>query len=121
MPKLTRVAPELPAVDLEAALDYYERQLGFQTVMVMPGGEYAIVERDEAAIHLFQCAPALIAPVGLHLFIEGLDELHEELVRRGAKIREGVVVRPWGARDFRVADLSGNQLKFTEPLPDDEN
>jgi uncharacterized glyoxalase superfamily protein PhnB len=119
--KLTRVAPEVPAADLQAALAYYEQQLGFRTSVVMPDGEYAIVERDAVAIHLFQSALALMAPVGIHLFIEGIEELHQEFVHRGAQIREGIVVRPWGARDFRVADLSGNQLKFTEPIPDDEN
>jgi hypothetical protein len=27
--------------------------------------------------------------------------------------------KPWGSRDFRVNDHSGNEIKFTEPLSGD--
>jgi uncharacterized glyoxalase superfamily protein PhnB len=117
MSKLTRIAPEVPAADLNAALDYYGRKLGFQTAMVMPDGQYAIVERDDIAIHLFQSPTLPVTPIGLHLFTAGIDDLHQELLHNGAHIVEGVVARPWGNRDFRVADPSGNELKFTEESP----
>jgi uncharacterized glyoxalase superfamily protein PhnB len=45
-----------------------------------------------------------------------LDELHDELRQRGAHVAEGITRKPWGNRDFRVNDYSGNQIKFTEPL-----
>ena len=53
MASLTRVAPELPVDDMAEALQHYEKKLGFQVVMTMPDGDYAIVERDGAAFHLF--------------------------------------------------------------------
>lgn len=118
MPALLRVAPEIPVLDLQASLEHYQRKLGFETAMVLPDGLYAIVERDGVALHLFAEESTKLRPVGVHIFTQGLDALHAELARRGASIAEGVVSRPWGARDFRVRDPSGNTLKFTEPKTD---
>lgn len=118
MTKLSRVAPELPVLNLPQALDYYRQTLGFRVVMRMPDGKYAIVERDDAAIHLFEDCERSHSPGGVHIFTEGLDELLTEFGERGARISQGIERKPWGNRDFRVCDSSGNELKFTEPLPD---
>ena len=85
-------------------------------VMQMPSGDYAIVERDDVAIHLFQDDARPCSPVGIHIFTSGLTALHAELEQRGANVSQGIVQKPWGNRDFRVNDTSGNELKFTEPL-----
>lgn len=116
MPKLTRIAPELPVSNLREAVEYYERQLGFQIAMEMPGGDYAIVERDGIAIHLFEDDAGSHSPGGVHIFTADLDELHAELLQRGARMSQGIERKPWGNRDFRVKDTSGNEIKFTEPL-----
>jgi uncharacterized glyoxalase superfamily protein PhnB len=116
MPNLLRIAPELPVANLRESLEYYTEKLGFETVMEMSAGDYAIVERDGVAIHLFQAAHAAGGGrVSLHVFTEGLEELQEELQRRGADVIQTVSRKPWGARDFRVRDDAGNELKFTEP------
>jgi uncharacterized glyoxalase superfamily protein PhnB len=113
---LSRIAPEFPVADLRQAIDYYEQKLGFLKVMELQEAAYAIVERDGIAIHLFQDGPRSHSPVAVHIFTDGLEEMEEELRRRGALIIQGIVRKPWGNRDFRVNDDSGNQLKFTEPL-----
>jgi uncharacterized glyoxalase superfamily protein PhnB len=118
MTKLSRIAPELPVLNLRASIQYYEQRLGFRLVMEMPGGDYAIVERDGVAIHLFQEGRSH-SPVGIHIFTEGLDELHADLTKRGARVSQGILQKPWGNRDFRVNDDSGNELKFTETLAED--
>lgn len=38
MAKITRIAPELPAVNVQAALEYYEHKLGFRVAMQMLSG-----------------------------------------------------------------------------------
>ena len=120
MPKLSRIAPELPVSNLREAVEYYEQKLGFRAAMEMPTGDYAIVERDGVAIHLFQDAAGSHSPAGMHIFTSGLDELHAELLQRGARLTQGIERKPWGNRDFRVNDPSGNQIKFTEPLVETE-
>src|SRR5947209_18509388 len=115
MPKLTRIAPEVPVASLRASLDYYKHKLGFEIAMEMPGGDYAIVERDDVAIHLFQ-SDGPHSTTSFHVFAHGLDELHDELRRRGAQVLQGIARKAWGNRDFRVMDDSGNEIKFTEPI-----
>jgi uncharacterized glyoxalase superfamily protein PhnB len=110
MATLTRLAPELPAANLAASLAYYRDQLGFEIRTILPDRSYAIVERDGLAIHLFLQAAGEGA--GLHLFTDGIEALHEELRDRGAL--QAIERKPWGNRDFRVADPAGNKLKFTE-------
>ena len=111
---LTRVAPELPVDKIGEALDHYERCLGFEVAATTPRGDYAIVERDDIAIHLFERGSRRHSPASIHVFTNGLDELYAELVKRGARVTQDIVRQPWGNRDFRVLDLSGNTIKFTE-------
>jgi uncharacterized glyoxalase superfamily protein PhnB len=116
MATLSRVAPELPARDLSRALDFYEQMLGFLVSMRMP--QYAIVERDGVAIHLFHEEAANHSPAGVHIFTKDIEELCAEFQRRGVCLSQEIARKPWGNRDFRVRDESGNELKFTEPLPE---
>ena len=57
MAHLSRIAPEIPVSDLREAIQYYEQKLGFKVVAQMPAGDYAVVERDDVAIHLFADEP----------------------------------------------------------------
>jgi uncharacterized glyoxalase superfamily protein PhnB len=120
MPKLTRVAPELPATNLEESLAYYQTKLGFEVEMKMLEGNYAIVERDDVALHLFQDKTKSNSSVSIHIFTTGLEELYAELKRQGAQVSQKIVSQPWGNRDFRIVDPTGNEIKFTEPLEEDE-
>jgi uncharacterized glyoxalase superfamily protein PhnB len=119
MARLLRIAPELPAANLKSALAFYEHKLGFRVVTHMPGGDYAIVERDGIAIHLFQDAVRKHSPVGVHLFTAELEGLRDDLLERGARLSQDIVRKPWGNRDFRLRDDFGNELKFTEPSAED--
>lgn len=116
MPKLTRIAPELPVSNLREAAEYYVQKLGFHIAMEMPSGDYAIVERDGIAIHLFEDDAGSHSPGGVHIFTPDLDELHAELSQRGVRLSQGIERKPWGNRDFRITDTSGNEIKFTEPM-----
>jgi catechol 2,3-dioxygenase-like lactoylglutathione lyase family enzyme len=113
---LARIAPEIPVSDLQEAIGYYERALGFRCVSETPAGDYAIVERDGVAIHLFQSDAQARPPAGMHIFTHELDALQAELRQRGARLSQEIERKPWGNRDFRVRDPSGNEIKFTEPL-----
>ncbi len=115
MAGLKRVAPELPVQSMDAALEYYTGRMGFEVAAVMPARDYAIVERDDVALHLFTSDCGAQAAISIHVFTTGLDELFAELESRGALISQGIVEKPWGNREFRVADAAGNIIKFTEP------
>jgi uncharacterized glyoxalase superfamily protein PhnB len=114
MARISRIAPELPVRDLQSALIFYEQKLGFETSMRMPN--YAVVERDGVAIHLFHQQTDGHQPAGVHIFTADLEGLCDELRQRGAHFSQEILRKPWGNRDFRIKDESGNELKFTEPL-----
>jgi catechol 2,3-dioxygenase-like lactoylglutathione lyase family enzyme len=114
MAKLVRVAPELPVADLEESLTYYVQKLGFSVAMQM--ADYAIVDRDDVALHLFLDDRGRSSPVGCHIFSGDLEVLMAEFKRNGAMVTQEIERKPWGNLDFRVKDASGNELKFTEPL-----
>jgi predicted enzyme related to lactoylglutathione lyase len=109
-PRLQSVAPEIPVASVDQASRWYEK-LGFHTTMAMPDGDYAIVERDGVALHLFR---GDAAAVSLHIFVSGIEKLAEEFEARGTPIAQPLMRKPWGARDFRLLDPFGNELKFTE-------
>ena len=119
MARLLRIAPELPAVSLKTALAFYEHKLGFRVATVMPSGDYAIIERDGIAIHLFQDSSRAHSPVSIHIFTSELEGLRDDVVDRGARLSQEIMRKPWGNRDFRVRDDFGNELKFTEPNEED--
>jgi uncharacterized glyoxalase superfamily protein PhnB len=79
----------------------------------MPDRNYAIVERDDIALHLFTAEAGAHTPVAMHVFVTDLDELFADLESRGALVTQPIVAKPWGNREFRVADVAGNTIKFT--------
>lgn len=119
MARLLRIAPELPAVSVKTAVAFYEHKLGFRVATEMPGGEYAIVERNGIAIHLFLDVARKHSPAGIHIFTNELEGLRDEFLERGARLSQEIMRTPWGNRDFRVRDEYGNELKFTEPSEED--
>ncbi len=116
MAKLERIASELPSANLDSSLVYYEKKLGFEVALRLPGNEYAIVERDDIAIHLFVDGASEPSAVGVHIFTSELDQLFHELQTSGAAISQKIERKAWGNREFRVRDEFGNELKFTELL-----
>jgi len=121
MPTLLRIAPELPVSDLPESIKLYERKLGFRNVMTMP--DYAIIERHGVAVHLFQAAGEKHAAQSIHIFTDGLDELHAEMRQRGTCLSQDIVRKPWGNRDFRVQDAFGkrNKVHRTAELKDPQH
>lgn len=119
MARLARIAPELPASHLPAAIAFYEK-LGFTLASQPPAADYAIVDRDGIALHLFEDRGHRSSAMGVHLFTHDLAGLFEEFTDRGVTFSQKIERKPWGNRDFRIKDDFGNELKFTEPLAEDE-
>lgn len=121
MASIAAAAPQFLVEKLTDSLAFYEQRLGFSRDFVYEDF-YASVSRDGAVIHL-KCAPKLAAErahrrsgehLDAHLAVSGIEELYEELVRRGAPITKPLDRRPWGARDFYVEDPDGYILCFSE-------
>lgn len=121
---LTGIATQFLVDDLDAAVAYYQEQLGFALDFCYESF-YASVSRDGFAIHL-KHAPKTIADrahrkqhehLDLHIGVVGVATLYDELLSRGVLIAKPLGERPWSCRDFYVEDPDGYLLCFSEPMP----
>ena len=118
-PNVVLAVPILPCADVEDMISFYEERLGFQrewTAGEPP--EDGGVRRGDVQLY-FMRNPELAAGAcnrEVMLFVEDVDALHDEHVRRGAPIADALRDEPWGLREYSVADPHGHRLRFAESL-----
>ena len=116
MTTITQACPTLAAPEPREAAAWYRDALGFTVKLVRDG--YAIVERDGAELHFWQCPDRRIAEnTSAYLRTEAPDTLHAAFgaIGDGGRISP-VMDREWGMREFTVHDPYGNLLKFGCPV-----
>jgi predicted enzyme related to lactoylglutathione lyase len=116
---------ELFVDDIERSATFYERALGFTRE---PGGDdYVSVRRAGAILgiglarrlpanhHFGQDALARQRGVGVEIVLEvdDLDAAYTAAVNANARVLSPIALRPWGLRDFRVADPDGYYIRVT--------
>jgi uncharacterized glyoxalase superfamily protein PhnB len=112
---IRRIAPQFFTLDIPGTLAFYEAQLGFMCLGTWQNPPvYAIVARDQQAIH-FRCAqPPAANPnkysdelLDAYVFIEDADALYAEYAARGVEFMRGLANTPWHSREFVVKDRDG--------------
>jgi len=122
-------APVLGVRRVRQAAEYYRDVLGFSLDPVDgvcqpspddPDGVYAIVKRNGVWIH-FQIRRAELPQRtrstlerDVYVYVQDLDDLHAEFVRRGAAILQPPRLAPHGLREMVVEDLNGYAIAFGE-------
>lgn len=112
--KIESISPIFSVSNLEESIAFYRGTLGF--TLAWSWGEpadIASVCRDGVEITLTQRVGS--KPVGaahVYLGMSGIDEFYETLVATGVSIIVPLEDRPYGMRDFRIADPSGNELSI---------
>jgi uncharacterized glyoxalase superfamily protein PhnB len=117
---LRQIAPVFFTVDITATLAYYGSKLGFACLGTWQDPPvYAIVARDQQAIH-FRCAePPTANPdkyadelLDAYLRVEDADALYAEYAARGVQFTRRLDNTPWRTREFVVKDCDGRLLAF---------
>ena len=103
--------PELPVADVERAQRHYRDALGFEIAWLYPGKEIGAVSRDNVPIFFRKRTPPF-EPAVHWVFAEDIDASYRELTALGANIVDPLQTKPWGLRQFTVADLDGNLFYF---------
>ena len=117
---IRQIVPLFFTTDIPATLAYYKDKLGFECLSTwMDPPVYAIVARDEQAIH-FRCAAAPTANpdkyddelLDAYLHVEDADALHSEYAGKGVEVTRKLGNTPWNMREFVVKDCDGRLLAF---------
>lgn len=123
--KVPSLRLELFANDLAASRDFYRDVLGFS--LEREEKNYTVVRLGDIQIglgaakglspkHYFN--PELQTQrrgLGAEIVLEvtDLDEAFKRVEAHHGKVLTGIQKRPWGARDFRIADPDGYYLRLT--------
>jgi len=106
-----RPVPELPVADVARAQRHYRDVFGFDVDWADPSASIGAVSRGVIAIFLRKTSTPF-RPVVHWVHVMNLDAMYAELVSSGAKVLEAPEVKPWGLRQFAVADIDGNLFYF---------
>jgi catechol 2,3-dioxygenase-like lactoylglutathione lyase family enzyme len=107
------VTPILRVNDLEASLNFYVGVLGFKMDWRDDddGPSFASVSRDHC--HLFLAAGEQGNPGSwMWIGVSNVDELHKDLLGKGARVRHPPTNYPWGSRELHIEDPDGNVLRL---------
>lgn len=109
--------PVLSVNNLSEALDYYQRVLGFH--IGWQWGEpihLASVCRDKVEVNLRQTSNGASSSSKVYFQMTGIDSYYSHIVTAGATVAVPLADRPYGMRDCRIVDPSGNELSFGEAM-----
>ena len=125
---IRQIAPLFFTTDIPATLAYYKDKLGFECLGTWPDSSedaptYAIVARDERAIHFRCAAPPTANPdkyedelLDAYLFVEDADALYAEYAAKDVEFTRELANMPWNSREFVVKDCDGRLLAFGSNL-----
>ena len=118
-PNLVLAVPILACTSIEDVITFYVDRLGFEREWVWGDPpEDGGVRRGDVQLY-FMRSPQLAEGCSgreVMLFVEDVDALHAEHVRRGAPVVEPLRDEPWGLREYSVTDPHGHRLRFAESL-----
>lgn len=116
------VSPFLATEDVPSALAFYQDTLGFALAWEWGSPvEMAAVCRDAVEITLTSRPDARPPGISrLYVAITGIDQYYAGLQQAGVHIVVPLGDRPYGMRDFSIADPFGNELCFGQPTQDVE-
>jgi lactoylglutathione lyase len=111
--------------DLDAAVDFYVRVLGFVVEDRRDDPEaYASLRRGDVRMgalrrEALDVRAAPRPPLGVELVLE-VDDVgaeRERVVAAGWPLDDDLRRRPWGLTDFRILDPDGYYLRITDRAP----
>jgi uncharacterized glyoxalase superfamily protein PhnB len=113
-----QAVPEIPVGNVEKAADYYVKVLGFDFDWGNDEGGIGGISQGDCRMFLTNAAfrqgygnsGTIVVWLNLSSKQE-VDELYRRWRDAGAKILAEPEDKPWNLREFRAADLDGNQLR----------
>ncbi len=106
---------EIVCPDLARSLAFY-LSIGFE--LLRRSGPFAVVHWHGQRLFLAESPDAPAAPrwVNLRIVVDDVDAVWAHVLALGLAPTQPVGDRDYGLRDFRLADPSGFELRFAQPL-----
>jgi catechol 2,3-dioxygenase-like lactoylglutathione lyase family enzyme len=107
--------PILGTRDIQRAMDFYTKQLGFELAFgdTADPPNYVGFRRDTVELHMQFQFEHEMGTIRLRFLVEDPDALFDEYRQRGVECtRNSVECTPWGTREFALYDLDRNALTF---------
>ena len=105
--------------DVAASLAYYRDCVGFDVAFEYGAPIFYVgLCSGEVSLHLVSAAQAPRPPghAAVSIYVDDVDAVHADLVKRGAKILNAPRDQDYGLRDFAIADIDGNMIFFATEL-----
>ncbi len=121
MAQLVQPRSVLAVRDLDASTRYYTDVLGFLRDPIEAPG-WSFLTRDSICLMLGECPDESAASETgnhswfLHIMVQDVDALHDEICARGADVVVPIGNRSHGHREFVVQTPDGHRIMFGEPL-----
>ena len=112
--ELLSALPTFVVPDVRAAVAHYTEVLGFRVPEhFRDAEEFAIVDLAPGqGIHLKRGPGAPVEGAFVLLSLDEQTRLAADLARRGADLRAGLAMKPWGMREMTVVDHVGHRLRI---------
>jgi catechol 2,3-dioxygenase-like lactoylglutathione lyase family enzyme len=97
------------------SMAYYRDKLGFDVAFEYGKPTFYIgLCSGDVSLHLVEASrtPRQPGHGAVSIFVDDVDAVHADLVKRGAKVLKEPKDYDYGLRDFDVADLDGNMIFF---------
>lgn len=116
--QIESVSPIFSVDDLAASLDFYLQTLGFGLAWSWGAPPHiASVCRDGLEIMLSQRADTSTrCDAQIYLSVSAIDAWYDALKSADVHMRVPIGDRPYGTRDFRIVDPSGNEISFGQSI-----
>ena len=117
---LKQASPTLHVADMRRTLAFFEKSLGFRCTFKVdddlhPEIPYAIVERDQVAIHL-QLRDTVAGTSSCYITVDDADSVWAEVQKAGVRVTRPIENSGYGMRDFNIADPDGNNVGFGQTI-----
>src|SRR6476661_4946765 len=117
---LKQASPTLHVADMRRTFAFFEKSLGFRCTFKVDddlhsASPYAIVARDQVAIHL-QLSAKAAGTSSCYITVDDAESVWAEVQRAGAQVTRPIENSGYGMRDFNIADPDGNTLGFGQKI-----
>ena len=105
----THAFPVVAVADLDAALDFYTKRLGF-ALDWRNGDHLAVIGNGVVSLFLRPFSAGGLGPAAIILNVDNADAVHDAWSAADVLIVNPIGTRPWGMREFTARDPDGNEL-----------